>query len=90
MTEQQQKQKRPLATRIFSTEGVLALVGLYCLGSGAVTGEVMSLFWGGTILVGLVILHLVRKKDWQAHWQELERERARREEYERRRKDSEG
>jgi hypothetical protein len=59
--------------RLFSLEGLLGLVGIVCLVSGLVTGEIMPLFWGGMILVGLGVLAQVRKKDWPAHWEEQQR-----------------
>jgi uncharacterized membrane protein HdeD (DUF308 family) len=82
----EKKPNRTLPDRLLSMEGLLGLLGLFCLVSGLISGEVMPIFWGVLALGGLFVLHLVRKKDWQAHWQEMERERARQEERERRRK----
>lgn len=62
--------------RLFSLEGLLAAFGLYSLGSGIYDGELMPAFWGVTILTGLLALTAVRRKNWQAHWEELERRNA--------------
>jgi low temperature requirement protein LtrA len=64
---------QPRRWRIFSLEGALAAFGLFSLGSGLWQGELMPAFWGVTILTGLVILVAVRRRDWQKHWQELEK-----------------
>lgn len=63
------KPERPLLARVISMEGALAAFGLYSLGSGLWQGEVIPIFWGMTILVGLVVLMLVRRRDWQRHWE---------------------
>ena len=63
------KPKRPLLGRILSMEGAMAAFGLYSLGSGLWHGEPMPIFWGVTILVGLVVLMAVRRRDWQRHWE---------------------
>ena len=70
MTETQQRGRTPLS-RIFSLEGAMAAFGLYSLGTGLWYGEVVWIFWGGTILAGLGLLSLVRRRDWQKHWEEL-------------------
>ncbi|MCK7474439.1 MAG: hypothetical protein MZV49_14845 [Rhodopseudomonas palustris] len=51
----------------------MAGFGLYSLGSGLWRGEVMPVFWGAMILSGLAVLMAVRRRDWQQHWQSLER-----------------
>lgn len=71
MTENNQRGRSPLF-RLFSLEGVMAAFGLYSLGTGLWYGEVVWIFWGGTILAGLGLLILVRRRDWQKHWEELE------------------
>jgi hypothetical protein len=63
---------RSLPERIFSLETLLALSGLGLFGGGALVGSIMGVFWGVVVLGGLVLLHLVRKKDWQKHWVEME------------------
>lgn len=70
------KPERPLLARIISMEGAIAAFGLYSLGSGLWQGEVIPIFWGLTILVGLVVLTLVRRRDWQRHWELVARQNA--------------
>ena len=70
-----QPQRRPLHLRIFSLEGALAAFGLFSLGSGLWQGELISAFWGVTVLTGLVILLAVRRRDWQKYWQDVEERR---------------
>jgi len=60
--------------RLFSMEGLLVLAGASLLLLGLATGRAVAAFWGIMILAGQVALHFVRKKDWQAHWAELERQ----------------
>ena len=66
---------QPRRWRIFSLEGALAAFGLFSLGSGLWQGELMPAFWGVTVLTGLVILVAVRRRDWQKHWQDVEKRR---------------
>ena len=66
------KQEASLIGRIFCMEALILLMGLFSLGSGIYTGETIQLFWGGMIITGAVVLHLVRKKDWKKHWEEQE------------------
>ena len=63
--------------RLLSMESLLALFGFFSLASGLWHGETMPIFWGCTILLGLVVLTLVRRKDWQKHWEEMERRKDR-------------
>lgn len=65
--------KNARSWRLFSLETLLFLTAVGLLIGGAVTGTVLGVFWGALVLVGLVILHFVRKKDWEKHWQEQER-----------------
>lgn len=69
---------RPLLARIFSLEGAMAAFGLYSLGTGLYYGETLWIFWGVMILAGLGLLMLVRRRDWQKHWEEMEAEQLRR------------
>lgn len=71
MAEQDTGQQ-PAAGRRFGKEALILLVGLFMLGSGFYTGETMQYFWGITIVIGAVGLHLVQKKDWKKHWEEQE------------------
>ena len=75
--------QRSLLDRILSTEGFLALAGVCLIIMGLASGAVVAVFWGALALLGLVALYFVRKKDWKAHWEEVERIQAR----ERERKD---
>jgi hypothetical protein len=53
---------------------LIFLVGLGCVVYGLADGlKVMQLFFGLCIIGGSVALHFVRKKDWDAHWAELDR-----------------
>jgi uncharacterized membrane protein len=81
------QQEISLIGRIFCIEALLLLMGLFSLGSGIVTREPTQLFWGVSIVVGAVILHFVRKKDWKKHWEEEERLRQIAEERRRRQKE---
>jgi hypothetical protein len=74
MTESQPSHQ-PWRWRVFSLEGALAAFGLFSLGSGLWQGELMPAFWGMTVLTGLVILVAVRRRDWQKHWQDVEKRR---------------
>jgi uncharacterized membrane protein len=57
------------------TEILIGIVGLACVAYGVMAGNVMPLFFGVCIVLGSVALHFVRKKDWDAHWAELDRVR---------------
>lgn len=75
MDTNKEKQEISVIGRLFSIEALLVLMGIAMLVSGVVTGQVMQLFWGGIIVVGSVVLHFVRKKDWKKHWEEQEQMR---------------
>ncbi|RNC71418.1 MAG: hypothetical protein ED859_04510 [Desulfuromonadales bacterium] len=75
-----EKQEISLIGRLLSMEVLLCLMGVASLVSGIITGEVMQLFWGGMIIVGSIVLHFVRKRDWKKHWEEQEAMRLRYEE----------
>jgi len=68
-----EKQELSVIGRLFSIEALLVIMGIVCLGSGIVTGEVMQLFWGVMIIGGSVVLYFVKRKDWKKHWEEQER-----------------
>lgn len=70
-----QTTKRPF--RIWSMEGGLGAFGLYSLISGVLRSEILSIFWGGTILCGLGILYVVRRRDWAKHWEEMDEQKRR-------------
>jgi len=63
-----------LLRQIFRTETAIFCVGIGCMVYGVVTGfNVMPLFFGLCIIGGSVMLHFVRKKDWDAHWADMDR-----------------
>lgn len=72
MDKDKERQEISLIGRLFCLEALILLMGLFSLASGIYTGETIQLFWGGMIIVGAVILHFVRKKDWKKHWAEQE------------------
>ncbi|AJE04077.1 hypothetical protein [Geobacter pickeringii] len=78
--DDKEKQEISIIGRLISMEALLVLMGLVSLGYGISSGQFMSIFWGGVILVGAVVLHFVRKKDWKKHWEEQEEMRRRYEE----------
>ena len=76
MSAEQPAERRD-SIKLFSLEGLLAAFGLFSLVAGLWQGEIMPVFWGVTILAGLAVLLLVRRRDWQKHWQARERQRDR-------------
>jgi hypothetical protein len=66
--------QRPLLSRLISLEGALAAFGLYSFGSGLWFGELIPIFWGVMILIGLGVLTAVRRRDWQKHWELVARQ----------------
>jgi hypothetical protein len=74
-----EKPKRSLLSRIISVEGAMAAFGLYSLLSGLLATDeeaALRIFWGVMILGGLCLLIVVRRRDWQKHWAEMEAETA--------------
>jgi len=71
------KEKAPetsLLRQIFRTETAIFCVGIGCMVYGVADGiRVMPLFFGLCIVGGSVMLHFVRKKDWDAHWADMDR-----------------
>ena len=66
--------EKSLLRQIFQTETAIFLVGIGCMVYGVVDGiRVMPLFFGLCIVGGSVMLHFVRKKDWDAHWSDMDR-----------------
>lgn len=84
--ENEEKRGNGLVDKVLRKELLILLVGLFTLGSGYYTGEPMQYFWGVTIIIGAVALHLVRNKDWKQHWEEQESLRRAMEERRRRQK----
>jgi len=69
-------QKKTLLKRLFSAETWIFCVGIACIVYGVANGiRVMQIFFGICIVGGSVVLHFVRKTDWDAHWGELDRVR---------------
>ena len=76
MQHQDKAQKKSLISQIFSAPTLFCLVGIACILYGVVNGlNVMPLFFGICIVLGSVFLHFVRRKDWDAHWAEMDRVR---------------
>ncbi|QOX77691.1 hypothetical protein FY034_01635 [Trichlorobacter lovleyi] len=82
--EAKERQESSLVGRIFSLEVALFLMGVASLAYGLINGVESNIFFGILIIPGVFVLHKVKKKDWKAHWAELEeqkrREQAREEE----------
>jgi len=67
------KEKQSLTSLIFSAPFLLGLVGVGCMIYGVAEGfKVMQFFFGVCIVGGSFALHVIRKKDWDAHWAEME------------------
>ena len=82
-----EKQEISVLGRLFCFEALLLLMGVFSLVSGIYNGAATQLFWGVAIIVGAVILHFVKKRDWKAHFEELERQRQAEDERRRRSKE---
>jgi hypothetical protein len=66
--------KKSLLKQLFRTETAIFCVGIACMVYGFADGiRVMPLFFGLCIVGGSVMLHFVRKKDWDAHWADMDR-----------------
>lgn len=66
-------EKQSLGSLIFSAPFLLGLVGVGCMIYGVAEGfKVMQFFFGVCIVLGSVGLHFIRKKDWDAHWKEMD------------------
>jgi len=76
MTHDGQKeiQKASLIGRILSMEVFLLLMGIALLVYGISNEATMIIFWACVIIPGVFVLHMVRKRDWTKHWQEMEAE----------------
>jgi flagellar biosynthesis component FlhA len=74
MEAQDKAPEQSLLRQIFRTETAIFLVGIGSIVYGLMNGlNVMPLFFGLCIVGGSVALHFVRKKDWDAHWEDHER-----------------
>ena len=87
MDKDKQQQEVSVIGRLFCLEALILLMRLFSLVSGIYTGEAIQLFWGGLIIVGAVVLHFVRKKDWKKHWAEQEEFQRQMEERQKRQKE---
>lgn len=74
MDQEKQRQEVSLIGRILSMEALLLLMGIVSLFYGVTQGATMSIFWGVLIILGVVVLTQVRKKDWTKHWADMEAE----------------
>ena len=67
-----ERQESSLVGRLFSLEAVLLLMGVASLVYGLANGIFMNIFFGVVIIPGVFVLHKVKRKDWKAHWAQLE------------------
>jgi hypothetical protein len=74
------RQEPTLVSRIFSLEAALLLMGLASLLYGLINGIETNIFFGILIIPGVFVLYKVKKKDWKAHWAELEDQQRREQE----------
>jgi len=68
-------QEASLIGRILSMEALLLVMGIASLAYGIINVVAINIFWGVVIVPGVFVLHKVRRKNWERHWQELEAER---------------
>lgn len=76
-----QRQESSLVGRLFSLEAVLLLMGVASLVYGLATGVFMNIFFGVVIIPGVFVLHKVKRRDWKAHWAQLEEQQRRGQEH---------
>lgn len=81
-----ERQESTLIGRILSLEVALFLMGVASLAYGLLNGIATNIFFGVLIIPGALVLSKVKKKDWKAHWAELEAEQRLRQEREEERK----
>lgn len=67
-----ERQETSLIGRIFSLEAALMLMGFVSLIYGLIKGIQVNIFFGAMIIPGVFLLRMVKKKDWKAHWAEME------------------
>ena len=87
--DQKELQESSLVGRLLSLEAILLVMGVASLVYGLVNGTAMNIFWGIVIIPGVFLLHKVKKKDWKAHWAELEEQQRRAQQREEERKQHE-
>lgn len=86
MPHDDNKQPVSVINRILSIESLLLMVGIASLVYGLKNGAQMNIFWGVVIIPGVFLLYKVRRKDWKAHWAELEEQQRRMQQREEERK----
>lgn len=74
---EKQRQETSLVGRLLSLEAALLLMGAGSLIYGLINGVFMNIFFGVIIIPGVFVLHKVKRKDWKAHWAELEAQQQR-------------
>ncbi len=84
--DQKELQESSLVGRLLSLEAILLVMGVASLAYGLINGTAMNIFWGIVIIPGVFLLHKVKKKDWKAHWAELEEQQRRTQQREEERK----
>ncbi|HJV65987.1 MAG TPA: hypothetical protein VJ550_09645 [Geomonas sp.] len=68
------KQKKSLVRQLLSAETLILAVGIGCVVYGFAQGiKIMQIFFGICIILGSFALRLVRNKDWDAHWAQMEK-----------------
>jgi amino acid permease len=75
-----ERQESSLVGRVLSMEAVLLLMGVASLLYGLINGEHVNTFFGLVIIPGVFVLHKVKRKDWKAHWAQLEEQQRREQE----------
>jgi len=78
--DQKELQEASLLGRLLSLEAVLMLMGVASLVYGLINGEHINTFFGLVIIPGVFVLHKVKRKDWKAHWAQLEAQQRREQE----------
>ncbi len=76
-----ERQEASLIGRILSMEAILFLAGVASLVYGLVNQIGTNIFFGALIIPAVFLLHKVKKKDWKAHWTELEERQRRQQEH---------
>lgn len=78
--DEKELQESSLIGRLLSLEAALFLMGVVSLVYGLLNGAAMNIFWGCVIIPGVFLLHKVKKKDWKAHWAEVEQQQEKKQE----------
>jgi len=65
-----------LIGKLLSMETLIFVMGCLSLWYGFAEDKSINIFWGVVILAGFVILRMVRRKDWDKHWAEMEAEKS--------------